>query len=204
MMKTGIIIIGAGGHGKVVRDIAELVGYTDISFLDDASVADNVVGKVADFERFIPGNDFFVAIGNGAVREKITRNLLAKNANVVSLIHPNATLSKSTKIGRGVVVMAGAVINADSTIADGVIINTCASVDHDCKIGEYVHIAVGAHLCGTVCVGNSTFIGAGAVISNDLSIINDCVIGSGAIVVRDIKEKGTYLGVPAKINRTTC
>ena len=94
--------------------------------------------------------------------------------------------------------MAGAVINPGVRIGKGCIINTCSSMDHDCVVGDYVHIAVGSHLCGTVSVGDGTWIGAGATVSNNVSICSDCMIGAGAVVIKDIKESGTYVGVPAK------
>ena len=94
--------------------------------------------------------------------------------------------------------MAGAVINTDTTIGEGCIINTCSSVDHDNRLGDFVHVAVGAHLCGTVEVGRRTWIGAGATVSNNISVCDDCILGAGAVVVKDIKEKGTYIGVPAE------
>ena len=94
--------------------------------------------------------------------------------------------------------MAGAVINSGARIGTGCIVNTCASVDHDCNVGDYVHIAVGSHLCGTVSMGDETWIGAGAIVSNNISICSECMIGAGAVVVKDIKESGTYVGVPAK------
>ena len=113
-------------------------------------------------------------------------------------MNPVAVISRRVEIGKGTVVMAGAVINSDTTIGEGCIINTCSSVDHDNRLGDFVHIAVGTHLCGTVEVGSRTWVGAGATVSNNISICDDCVIGAGAVVVKDIKEKGTYIGVPAR------
>ena len=192
-----LIIIGAGGHGRVVSETAKLNGYEVIGFLDDA---DNktTVGKVADFIKYIGEADFTVAIGNNAVRMKIQSELIKSGANVVSLIHPNATVSESAAIGKGTVVMAGAVINAGVLIGDGVIINTCASVDHDCRIGDFSHISVGARICGTVGIGDCTWVGAGATVINNIIICGGTTVGAGAVVVKDIDEIGTYVGVPAK------
>lgn len=192
-----LIIIGAGGHGRVVSETAKLNGYQVIDFLDDAD-NQTAVGKVADFIKYIGEADFIVAIGNNAVRMKIQSDLKKAGANVVSLIHPNATVSESAAVGKGTVVMAGAVINAGAVIGDGAIINTCASVDHDCKIGDFSHIAVGARICGTVGIGDCTWIGAGATVINNINICSESLIGAGAVVVKDIKEIGTYVGVPAE------
>lgn len=193
-----LLIIGAGGHGHVVSEIAKLTGYERIDFLDDC-VTSNVLGRLSDFVKYTDCADFIVAIGNNAVRMRTQDALLNCGANVVSLIHPNATISESAVLGRGTVVMAGAVINARAVIGDGVIINTCASVDHDCSIGHFSHISVGARICGTVKIGACTWIGAGATVINNIDICAQCMIGAGAVVVKDIAESGTYIGVPAAL-----
>lgn len=196
-----IVIIGAGGHGRVSADIAEKLGYKHIVFLDDAPVQ-GAFGKVSEYEKYLGFADFFVAIGNSVIRERITREMQSKGAEIVSLIHPNAVVAKNVKIGKGVVIMAGAVVNTDTKIGNAAIINTCASVDHDCRIGDYVHVAVGAHVCGTVEIGPHTWIGAGATVINNVSICGDCMIGAGAVVIRSINNPGTYIGGPArKIDR---
>lgn len=194
-----LIIIGASGDGKVIADIAVKTGYMDIAFLDDrANITEcagfPVNGRTKEYIHY-PNADFFVAIGDSKIRESFHQ--LLNDYHLVTLIHPNAVISRRVEIGRGSVIMAGAVINSDTKIGDGCIINTCSSVDHDNSLGDFVHIAVGAHLCGTVKIGNKTWIGAGATVKNNISICDDCLIGVGAVVVKDIKEKGTYIGVPA-------
>lgn len=194
-----LIIIGASGDGKVVADIAIKNGYTDIAFLDDREdviecAGFPVLGSTKEHSQYSDA-DFFVGIGNPQIRESFHQ--LLNDYHLVTLIHPNAVISRRVEIGRGSVIMAGAVINSDTKIGDGCIINTCSSVDHDNSLGDFVHIAVGAHLCGTVEIGNKTWIGAGATVRNNISICDDCLIGAGAVVVKDIKERGTYIGVPA-------
>lgn len=196
-----LIIIGASGHGKVVADIARQTGHDDIRFLDDNTDLKccggyPVVGKSGDFADF--NCDFFVAIGNPVVRQRISERLEEAGKRIAILIHPRAIIAENVSIGIGSVVVAGAVINPYATVGKGCIVNTCASVDHDCKVGDYVHIAVGSHLCGTVFVGNGTWIGAGATVSNNVSICSDCMIGAGAVVIKNIEQPGTYVGVPAK------
>ena len=197
-----IVLIGASGHGKVVADIARLNGYEDISFLDDNE--DNsvcgkysVVGKTDCYKDF--DCDFFVSIGNARVRKHIMEKLICDEKSLPVLIHPNSIIAEDVSIDVGTVVMAGTVINSGTSIGKGCIINTCSSVDHDNSIGDYVHIAVGAHLCGTVKVGNDTWIGAGATLINNISIFDGCVIGAGAVIIDDINERGTYVGVPARL-----
>lgn len=203
-MHNKLIIIGASGHGKVCADIAlKLQKYDEILFLDDDENIKEckgfpVVGKSTDAEQYINEADFFVAIGNGKIRKKVTEQLVKLGANITTLIHPAAVIGSEVTIGEGTVVMAGAVINPDSTIGQGCIINTCASVDHDCKLEDYAHLSVGAHVCGTVEIGECTWIGAGATVKNNVKICNDCMIGAGAVVVKDIEEAGTYVGVPAR------
>ena len=198
-----IVIIGASGHGKVVADIARLNGYDEIVFLDDDESINNcgryyVKGKSSDAEYLARDNyDVFVAIGNAKTRERIRTSLKGK-ANIVTLIHPKSVIADDVVLGKGTVIMAGAIVNSSASIGDGCIVNTGASVDHDDIIGDYVHVSVGTHLAGTVVIGNHTWIGAGAVVSNNVSICDDCIIGAGAVVVKDINKCGTYIGVPAK------
>lgn len=196
-----IVIIGASGHGKVAADIARQMGYDDIRFLDDNTDQKccggyPVVGKSGDFADFTC--DFFVAIGNPGVRQRISERLEVAEKKIVTLLHPNAVIAEHVSIGVGTVVVAGAVINPGATIGKGSIVNTCASVDHDCMIGDYAHISIGSHVAGTSTIGERTWIGAGATISNNLSICSDCMIGAGAVVVKNIEKPGTYIGVPAK------
>lgn len=203
-MHKKLVIMGASGHGKVVADIAlKLQKYDEIVFLDDNEEVKEcmnfpVVGKSFDAKQYIEKADFFVAIGNGKTRRKLTEQLQQMQAKIVTLIHPMAVIGENVIIGNGTVVMAGAIVNPDSKIGQGCIVNTCASVDHDCKIGDYVHVSVGAHVCGTVEVGEDTWIGAGATISNNLNICGDCIIGAGTVVVKDVEKAGTYVGVPAR------
>lgn len=197
-----LVIIGAGGHGSVIADIARLNGYESIVFLDDGCTerADGypVVGRVSDHPRYAADADFFVAIGGNATRQRLTGLLTDSGASIATLIHPAAVIGENVTVGQGTAIMAGAVVNPGATVGDGVILNTCASVDHDCRVGNFVHIAVGAHLCGTVTVGDGSFICAGATVVNNISVCEGVTVGAGAVVIRDITEKGTYVGVPAK------
>ncbi len=194
-----LLIIGAGGHGKVAADIAMKTGYEEILFLDDDEAVKAcgrypVIGKremIGETE-----GDVFTAIGNPAVRKAIQESI--GDDRLAILIHPDAVIGEDVLVEKGTIIMAGAVVNPGSRIGKGCIINTCASVDHDCRLGEYVHVAVGAHVAGQVEIGSGTWIGAGATVSNNLRICGGCIIGAGAAVVRDIEERGTYMGVPAR------
>ena len=198
-----LFIVGCSGHGKVVADIAVKVAkYDQIYFLDDNPKSKfcmdfQVVGN-SNYADISPEDEIFVAIGNSSVREKFMKQYKRCGLRIANLIHPNAVIGMNVKIGIGTIIMAGAVINSDTELGNGVIINTGATVDHDNCIGDYVHVSVGAHLAGSVSVGMHTWIGAGAVVSNNLSLCNDIMVGAGAVVVKDIKEPGTYVGVPAR------
>ncbi|MBQ3020230.1 MAG: acetyltransferase [Clostridia bacterium] len=199
-----LIIIGAGGHGRVIADIAQKLGvYATISFLDDGDLKETmglpIVGNTSNVEKYVNAADIFVAIGNSKVRGDFIERLFAMGANVPTLIHPSAIIGACVEIGVGTAIMAGAVINPCSKLGKGVILNTCSSIDHDCIVGDYCHIAVGVHVAGTVNLGEKVWLGAGTTIKNNVSICADCIIGAGAVVVKDITKSGTYIGVPAKI-----
>ena len=198
-MKKRLMIIGAGGHGKVCAEIAELNGYESVSFLDDSDSKENIVfGKTEEFTRFIEDYDFFVALGDNRLRKSFLTRIADANGSVATLIHPNSTVSAKATVGAGSVVMAGAVINPSTVVGKGAIINTASSLDHDNVLKDYVHIGVGAHLAGTVHIGEGTFIGAGATIINNVTVCEDSIVGAGATVIKDIREKGTYIGTPAR------
>lgn len=195
-----LAIIGASGHGKVIADIAIRSGYEEIAFFDDNEEIREcagfpVVGTSGEVDIY-PDCDVIVAIGNASIREKIHKQV--GEDRLATLIHPQAAISRRVTIGKGTVVMAGAVVNSDTKIGEGCIINTGASVDHDCNIGDFVHVSVGAHVAGTVTVGDGTWIGAGTTVSNNVAICGECMIGAGAVVVKNIKEQGTYVGSPAE------
>lgn len=195
-----LTIIGASGHGKVVADAATHCGYDEIEFLDDDESLSQcgkwpVVGKTSKAAEI--DNDLFIAIGNAETRKQMLERYSDKH--LVTIIHPDAVVAEGVSIGVGTVVMPGAVINPDARIGKGCIINTSSSVDHDCLLEDYVHVSVGAHLSGTVHVGKLTWIGAGATVSNNINICGGCMVGAGAVVVKDISEKGTYIGVPARM-----
>ena len=196
-MKIVIYILGAGGHGRVVAEIASLLGY-NIKFLDDFISSDErIIGKISDYVKYINGNLFIIAIGNNKLRKKLFSELIESGAEIATLIHPNAVISERTSVGKGSVIMAGAVVNTGCIIGDGCIVNTCSSVDHDCVVSDFTHISVGAHLAGNVRIGEESFVCAGATVINNISICEKCTIGAGAVVIKDITESGTYIGVPA-------
>ena len=202
-----LVIIGAGGHGKVVADCALNVGYTDIEFLDDNRVVSDVlgfavVGSVSDVSVYDPDKtEFFVAIGNNRVRIDMVRKLIEGGYAVATLVHPKTVVSSFAKVGAGTLVMPGAVINAQAQIGVGAIVNTGVCIDHDCRIGDGVHISPGAILSGTVSVGERTWICSGAVISNNINIGSGSQVAAGAVVVHNVDDFVLVAGVPATVKK---
>lgn len=199
----GIIILGAGGHAKVVADILLSQKLEVVGFLDDNPETWNtrplnipVLGPISSYADY-QAEGLVIGIGANAVRQKLVTEcdgrILWYNA-----IHPRAIIAPSVKLGVGVVVAAGAIINPDSVIGDHVIINTGATVDHDCNIGEFSHIAPGVHLGGGVQVGKETLIGIGATVLPYRKVGRHVIVGGGAVVIDDIPDDVTVKGIPAR------
>ena len=198
-MRDRIVIIGAGGHGKVCADVAKACGYSEIAVLDDSPSKKGLVnGTTADLPDFINDYDVFIGIGDNTLRKTFFEKAEALGASFATLIHPATVISASVMIGCGSVVMPGVVINAGARIGRGVIVNTSASVDHDCRLSDFSHVGVGAHLAGSVKIGTCTFLGAGVIIINNISVCENAIIGAGAVVIRQITVPGTYVGVPTR------
>jgi len=194
---TGLILIGAGGHGKVVADTAEACGYQDIVFVDQRWPEQQNNGRwpiVATVDQ-IPDGLRFCSIGNNAIRARIIEGQKLDAGPV--LIHPSAVISPSAQIGAGTLVVAGAIVNADTRIGVGVILNTGCSVDHDNIIEDFVHISPGAHLAGGVKIGTGSWIGIGAVIKEGVTIGRDVIVAAGAAVIRNVEDGARIGGVPA-------
>lgn len=192
-MNKNVIVIGAGGHGKVIADI--IVANKDhfIGYLDD-DLTKSVLGAINDYSKY-DNCEFVIGIGNNETRKKIS----SLPIKWYSAIHPSAVISPSAIIGEGTVVMPNAVINADAVIGKHCIINTGAIIEHDDAINDYAHISVGAKLGGTVTIGRQSMIGIGATVKNNITIQENAIIGAGAVVVKNVEKSGTYIGVPAKL-----
>ena len=194
-MNKKIAIIGAGGHGKVIGEIALLNQYDIVDFYDDKineikNFPFNISGNVEDLKnKFKNYDSFFVAIGNNYVRSDYFDGLKKQNANIVSLIHPKSTISKFCVLGKGICVMANAVINTDVLIKDGVIINTSASIDHDCLIEDFSHISPNCSLSGNVKVGKFTHLGTGTAVHPDITIGDNVRAGIGSRIYKNVVDK---------------
>lgn len=204
-MKNKIAIIGYGGHGKVVGEIAKLNGFTPLFFDDNyKKINENIrldlVRNPNDIlEKPNENKNIFVAIGDNAVRSKIFYKLKNHNFNFPTLCHPRAVVSDLCNLGFGSVVMAGAVLNPSVNVGIGAIINTNCVIEHDCNLGDFVHISPAAVLCGNVSIGNKTWIGAASVVKNEVNIGDEVMIGAGSAVINDVPDFSMAFGVPAKI-----
>jgi sugar O-acyltransferase (sialic acid O-acetyltransferase NeuD family) len=203
-LKT-LAIVGAGGHGRVVAEIATRCGWTDIVFFDDRFPTMGqtgqwpVIGNCAALEASIGSYaGIHIAIGDNCARFDIFRSL--PPVELITLIDPSATLSASARLGFGVCIMAGVIINAGARISDGVVINTGATVDHDCWVGGFAHICPGASLAGGVQVGIKSQVGIGSVIIQNITIGDSVVVGAGSVVVSNVPSGTLVYGAPAKIS----
>ncbi|NOX08654.1 MAG: acetyltransferase [Gammaproteobacteria bacterium] len=203
-MPTEILIIGSGGHARVVAE-AVLSMNASISIV----VVDEDVDKQgADFLGRIrvasldDGSslplDVHVAIGVNYHRKRLLEWAINVGKTRFNVYHPASIISSSAIIGEGVFVAVNAIIAAESSIADGCIINHAAVVDHNCRIGAYTHIAPNATLGGGVCIGAECIIGAGAIILPGITLGDRVIIAAGAVVTTDIKDDQTAIGIPAR------
>lgn len=200
-----LAILGASGHGKVLADIAELTGWEKVVFFDDAWPEKihngpwQIIGNTHKLLNSLNNYDgVIVAIGNNKVRQQKLQQLNNAGANIITLIHPSATVSRYTQIGIGSVVVAGAVINPDCVIGSGAIINTCSSVGHDCNLGDAVHICPGARLAGGTEVDDRAWIGVGSSVRQLIKVGADAVVGAGSVVVKNVHSDTVVVGNPAK------
>ena len=204
---NSLLILGAGGHGKVVADTAAATGqWEKIAFLDDKHPSLEVVldwpvlGCIEEAKKFLPEyDDFCVAIGNNKLRIKLLKLFLDQGFSAPCLVHPTAYISPSASLGPGCVVFAQGVVNAEAQVGAGNIINTGASVDHDCILDEGVHLCPGVRLAGEVSVGQQTTLATSTTVIPQIKIGNHVMIGAGSVVVTDIPDHSTAAGVPAKI-----
>lgn len=207
-----VIIIGAGGHAKVVAEILRLSGKHEIIGLLDSSLVGKKIGgfPVLGGDELLPRlradgvASAFIGVGgtgDNLPRMKIFERVAAMGFAFVNAIHPSATISDSAHLGQGIAVMAHAVINPGSALGKNVIVNTGAIVEHECVVGSHVHISPGAVLCGAVRIEDGAHIGAGAVIRQQVVVGAGAVVSAGAVVVKDVSANTVVVGTPARFLR---
>ena len=204
-----LAIVGASGHGKVIADIAEQLGYI-VNFYDDAYPSKKNIehwpihGTCADLialnnTNATLSNDVVVAIGNNEIRQQKIELLQQVNFSLITLIHPTAVISQYAEIADGTVIFAGAVINAFAKVGVGCIINTAAVIEHDSIIGDFTHICPNVALAGGVAVGRKSWVGIGSQVKQLITIGDNCIIGAGSTVVKNIPDNVTAFGSPAVV-----
>jgi len=200
-----IIIVGGGGHAKVVISILKKIGKYKIIGYTDIKNQGSILGieYIATDEDINNYNVSMAAIGIGVlenfkIRYKIISNYIKKGFKFPSILSPDAIINEDVTIGTGTVVMDGVIINSGTDIGNFSIINTRSSVDHDCKIGDFVHIAPGVTLSGGVQIGNNSLIGAGSTVIQYKTIVENCIIGAGSLITKDCLESGKYVGISAR------
>ena len=206
---SSILIVGAGGHARVVADIllrareasgsGEPLGYLD----DEPNLAGQrmlglpVLGAISEISEVDP-DAALVAIGDNHRRAEIFNHLLELGQVIAAAIHPGAIVAPDVALGRGVMICAGAVVNTGAIVGDDVILNTGCTVDHHCRIGAHSHVAPGVHLGGNVSVGEGVLVGIGASVIPHRSLGDWAIVGAGAVVTRNFPAHVTVVGVPAK------
>lgn len=203
-----ILLIGAGGHGKVVVDAMLRVGTLrdTIEVVDDDQLlgGTSILGLEVRFDsrRPRPARCFHVAVGDCAVRQQLHGEQVARGRLPITVAHPDASISPFATIAAGAFIAAGAVVGPSASIGSGTIVNHGAVVDHDCVVGEFSHVAPNATLGGAVTVGAGVLIGAGATVLPGLSIGDSSIVGAGTVVRRSVEVGEIYTGVSTKSSQT--
>ena len=207
-----VIVIGAGGHARVVIDVLRQTGFEilGVAVADRAKATVDLPGLeiVGSDQDILSRDPSRVALANGigstgrpGLRRDIYRRYTEKGFGFVTTSHPSAIVAADAEIGAGTQLMAGAIVQPGVRIGVNGIINTGATIDHDCAIGDHVHVAPGVTLSGNVAVGESTHIGIGATVIQNINIGPNCMIKAGAVVTRDVIENTKVAGAPARRRR---
>jgi UDP-perosamine 4-acetyltransferase len=210
MTKKKLILIGGGGHCKVVISILkklkifEIVGIVDNYKVESSIEGIKIIGIDNDLEDFFKRGIKNALITVGSIKNNSKRYKLFTLAKKIGykfpiIVSPDAIVDSSVSIGEGTVIMPGSIINIDSSIGENCIINTGAIIEHDCKIGDHCHIAPGVHISGAVNIGELSFMGIGATIIQGITIGKNVTIGAGSVVINDIPDNVIAVGNPAKL-----
>lgn len=205
-----IIVVGSGGHAKVVIDIIQNMKKFQICGITSNSIPQgelfygfNVLGK-DDIIRDYNPNSYCLAMGIGGfkdnnLRKKVYDLLKSWGYTFVKVIHPTAIISESCIIGEGTVVFPGAILNTEVVVGNNTIIATGATIDHETKIGHHVLVSAGVNIGAYCVIEDSSLIALGAKVISGISIRNNALVAAGAVVVKDVQEQQTVFGVPAKV-----
>lgn len=210
--KLPLVILGGGGHARVLADTLlqlgrPLLGYTAPA--DGGELAPGVawLGDDGWLEGQPPAGLALVnglgTTGRGNPRQALFSHWTARAYRFATVIHPQAILpGQPPRLGQGVQLLAGAVLGPGVTLGNDCLVNTRAVVEHDCRLGDHVHLATGAILCGGCAVGDGVHVGAGAVVIQGIQIGYGAIIAAGAVVTENVEPLTLIAGVPGKVKRT--
>lgn len=201
-----LVVVGAGGHAKVVIEAIRAVGLWEIvGLIDPSPAAKSALGiPVLGGDEVLPAllddgvSVAVIALGRNALREQLGRRMHQMGFDLPTIVHPSALVSPSATLGAGVVVMARAVVGTEAIVSDFAIVNTGAVLDHDNVIGVAAHVAPGCALAGNVSVGDRSLVGVGSSVRPEVRIGVDAVIGAGSAVVTDVPDGAVVGGAPAR------
>jgi sugar O-acyltransferase (sialic acid O-acetyltransferase NeuD family) len=207
-----VIILGAGGHASVLIDTLQQTGPEILGITDPDKtlwgrefMGVDVLGDDDKLLDFHPDRIYLVnalgSVRDTKARCKLFETWKNRGHSFASVIHPQAILAPSVKLGEGVQMLAGAIINPHTRIGVNVIINTGAIVEHDCTIGDHVHLAPGVNIAGNASIGSGTHVGIGSTILQGVSIGDNCLIAAGCVVIQSVPAGSTVMGVPGRIVR---
>lgn len=206
MLENRIAIVGYSGHSYVVVDsylsTGKLVNYySDIKKASSNPYNLEYLGSESDpeFKGWQMPISYILGIGDNIIREKAANLILSNSKKIESVIHPNSSISNSVKLGVGVFVSNGALVNAFASIGDFVILNTGCIVEHECELATAVHIAPGAVIAGNVKIGKRTFIGANSTIKQGVEIGENVIIGAGSVILKNVASNSKIVGNPGRI-----
>lgn len=203
-----LLILGAGGHGRAVSDLASEAGWTVAGHTDATGTPrPGILGSDADVERLARTGAIdaaIVGIGNSALpkRAELFRLLHDSGVAVPALVHPRAVVSRSCRVGAGSVVFAGCVLGAGVDMGVNGVCYAGVIVEHDCRIGDHCYLSPGVVVSGEVTLERGAFLGAGAVVVPGVRIGADAVVGAGSVVLKDVAPGTTVVGVPARPRET--
>lgn len=208
-MNCPVIILGAGGHAKVLIDALRLQSIEILGIADadpnktcQLLLGVPVLGDDDEVMKY-PVDSIRLVNGVGSVRVNPRRRQLfehfkSKGYRFASVVHPSAIIAIDVVLSEGAQIMAGVVVQAGCHVGINAVINTGSVVDHDCRVGDHAHIAPGVTLSGGVRVGGAAHIGAGATVIQGIQIGLNSLVAAGAVVIRDVRDGATVAGVPAK------
>ncbi|EKE85203.1 NeuD/PglB/VioB family sugar acetyltransferase [Idiomarina xiamenensis] len=207
MQRQKLVIVGAGGHAVSVANVADSAGYQVVAFSDERRVGERLLGlpvlSQADCLTLHSQACYVVAIGDNAVRERVTRELLQRLSleQFPALVHHSAVISSAVSLAAGTVVMPQACIGPQSSLGQFCIVNSQALLDHDGEMADFSSLAPGVKTGGKVTVGRSSAVGIGAVIKHGVEIAHDVVIGAASYVHHDVVAEVVCYGSPARVVR---